>query len=149
MDRDKELREVGLRVTAPRLKILRVLEVGTRRHFCAEDVYRALLEEGEEINLATVYRVLTQFEAAGLVARHNFAGTHSSFEIDSGQHHDHIVCVRCGRVDEFVDKTIEARQEEIARQVGYEITDHALYLYGICAKCRAPGKPDRTEASRV
>ncbi len=147
MDRDKELREVGLRVTVPRLKILRVLEAGARRHFCAEDIYRALLDEGEEINLATVYRVLTQFEAAGLVTRHKFAGTHSSFEIDSGQHHDHIVCVRCGRVDEFVDKTIEARQEEIARRIGYEITDHALYLYGICAKCRVEGEQERIETA--
>lgn len=135
-NRDQELREVGLRVTGPRLKILRLLEASAQRHMSAEDIYRRLLDEGEEINLATVYRVLTQFETAGLVTRHHFEGGHSSFEIDSGEHHDHIVCVRCRRVDEFVDPTIEERQKLVARKAGYEITDHALYLYGICEKCR-------------
>lgn len=137
---DQDLREAGLKVTAPRIKILRILESSPQRHLSAEDVYRALLEAGEELNLATVYRVLTQFETAGLVTRHHFEGGHSTFELDSGEHHDHIVCVVCGRVDEFVDRIIEERQTAIARQAGYEMTDHALYVYGICAACRAAGR---------
>lgn len=140
MSEDEELREAGLKVTAPRLKILRVLESSPQRHLTAEDVYRALLDSGEELNLATVYRVLTQFETAGLVSRHHFEGGHSSFEIDSGEHHDHIVCVICGRVDEFMDDTIEKRQAAIAREAGYEMTDHSLYIYGVCAQCRAAGR---------
>jgi Fur family ferric uptake transcriptional regulator len=102
----------------------------------AEDVYKALLDGGEDIGLATVYRVLTQFEAAGLVTRHHFEGGHSVFELNQGTHHDHIVCVKCGRVDEFIDETIEERQRAIAKKAGYEITDHSLYIYGICASCR-------------
>lgn len=140
MTEDQDLRDAGLKVTAPRLKILRVLESSTRRHLSVEDVYRALLEAGEEINLATVYRVLTQFETAGLVSRLHFEGGHSSFELDSGKHHDHIVCVVCGRVDEFVDEVIEERQAAIAKRLGYEMTDHALYMYGLCAKCREEGR---------
>lgn len=140
MSEDEELREAGLKVTAPRLKILRVLESSPQRHLTAEDVYRALLESGEELNLATVYRVLTQFETAGLVSRHHFEGGHSSFELDSGEHHDHIVCVVCGRVDEFMDEVIEKRQAAIAREAGYEMTDHSLYVYGVCAACRAAGR---------
>ena len=137
MSEDEDLREAGLKVTAPRLKILRVLESSPQRHLSAEDVYRFLLETGEELNLATVYRVLTQFETAGLVSRHHFEGGHSTFEIDSGEHHDHIVCVACGRVDEFLDATIERRQAEIASQAGYEMTDHSLYIYGLCPECRS------------
>lgn len=140
MSEDQELREAGLKVTAPRLKILRVLESSPQRHLTAEDVYRALLDSGEELNLATVYRVLTQFETAGLVSRHHFESGHSSFELDSGEHHDHIVCVVCGRVDEFVDPIIENRQAAIASEAGYEMTDHALYVYGVCADCRAAGR---------
>lgn len=142
MSEDNDLREAGLKVTVPRLKILRMLESSPQRHMSAEDVYRALLETGEELNLATVYRVLTQFEAAGLVSRQHFEGGHSTFELDSGEHHDHIFCVACGRVDEFVDETIERRQAEIAKQAGYEMTDHSLYIYGLCAECRATkGEP--------
>ncbi|MGH8127868.1 MAG: ferric iron uptake transcriptional regulator [Gammaproteobacteria bacterium] len=136
MPEDDDLREAGLKVTVPRLKILRMLETSPQRHMSAEDVYRALLETGEELNLATVYRVLTQFETAGLVSRQHFEGGHSTFELDSGEHHDHIFCVACGRVDEFVDATIERHQAEIARQAGYEMTDHSLYIYGLCADCR-------------
>jgi Fur family ferric uptake transcriptional regulator len=133
----QDLRKAGLKVTLPRVKILEILESNkTNRHMSAEDVYKALLVEGEDIGLATVYRVLTQFEAAGLVTRHHFEGGHSVFELNEGSHHDHIVCVKCGRVDEFIDETIEQRQREIARKAGYEITDHSLYIYGICAKCR-------------
>ena len=133
----QNLRKAGLKVTLPRMKILEILERSDQRHMSAEDVYRALMDAGEEIGLATVYRVLTQFEQAGLVTRHHFEGGHSVFELSTGGHHDHIVCVRCGRVDEFVDETIEARQRAIARKVGYEMTDHCLYIYGICADCRA------------
>lgn len=136
MSEDNDLREAGLKVTVPRLKILRMLESSPQRHMSAEDVYRALLETGEDLNLATVYRVLTQFETAGLVSRQHFEGGHSTFELDSGEHHDHIFCVACGRVDEFVDGTIERRQAEIAKQAGYEMTDHSLYIYGLCEECR-------------
>ena len=132
-----ELRKAGLKVTLPRMKILDILEsTGSVRHQSAEDVYKALLDSGEDIGLATVYRVLTQFESAGLVKRHHFEGGHSVFEINQGSHHDHILCVKCGRVDEFVDETIEQRQKDIANELGYEMTDHCLYMYGICSKCR-------------
>ena len=132
-----ELRKAGLKVTLPRMKILDILESsGSVRHQSAEDVYKALLDSGEDIGLATVYRVLTQFESAGLVKRHHFEGGHSVFELNQGSHHDHILCVKCGRVDEFVDETIEQRQKDIAKELGYEMTDHCLYMYGICSKCR-------------
>lgn len=132
----KDLRDAGLKVTAPRLKILEILASESGRHFSAEEVYKVLMESGEDVGLATVYRVLTQFEAAGLVNRLHFEGGHSVFELNQGHHHDHIVCVRCGRVDEFVDETIEKRQKEIAENAGYEMTDHSLYIYGICKECR-------------
>ena len=132
-----ELRKAGLKVTLPRMKILDILEHTSSRHQSAEDVYKALLDTGEDIGLATVYRVLTQFEAAGLVTRHHFEGGHSVFEINEGSHHDHIVCVKCGQVDEFSDETIEKRQKAIAMDLGYELTDHSLYMYGICKKCQA------------
>jgi Fur family ferric uptake transcriptional regulator len=131
------LRKAGLKVTLPRMKILEMLENSETRHLSAEDVYKSLLESGEEIGLATVYRVLTQFESAGLVSRHHFEGGHSMFELNEGDHHDHILCVKCGRVDEFLDETIEQRQRQIAQDAGYEITDHSLYIYGICPDCRA------------
>ncbi len=131
-----ELRKVGLKVTLPRVKILDILESGSSRHQSAEDVYKALLDTGEEIGLATVYRVLTQFETAGLVTRHHFDEGHSVFELNEGSHHDHILCVKCGKVDEFVDEMIEQRQKDIASKLGYEMTDHCLYMYGICSKCR-------------
>ena len=133
----KDLRKAGLKVTLPRLKILEILDNDRQRHLSAEDLYKALLESGEDIGLATVYRVLTQFETAGLVNRHHFEGGHSVFELDDGAHHDHIVCVKCGRVDEFVDDVIEKRQKDIARQTGYEMTDHSLYIYGVCPACNS------------
>lgn len=133
---NQELRNAGLKVTLPRVKILEILESSEHRHMSAEDMYKALLDSGEDIGLATVYRVLTQFETAGLVTRHHFEGGHSVFELNQGTHHDHIVCVKCGRVDEFVDSEIEQRQKQIANAKGYEITDHSLYLYGICPDCR-------------
>ncbi len=129
MVKRRELRKVGLKVTLPRLKILEILETTTDRHLSAEDVYRELLESGEDIGLATVYRVLTQFEAADLVIRHNFEGGHSVFELDSGQHHDHMICVETGKVVEFVSPEIEKIQHAIAEQHGYEIMDHNLVLY--------------------
>ena len=131
-----ELRKAGLKVTLPRVKILDILETSESRHHSAEDVYKALLETGEDIGLATVYRVLTQFEAAGLVKRHHFEGGQSVFELNEGSHHDHILCVKCGRVDEFVDEVIEKHQKAIAAELGYEMTDHCLYMYGICSACR-------------
>ncbi len=133
----QDLRNAGLKVTLPRLKILEILEKKTHeRHLTAEQVYKILLNEDEEIGLATVYRVLTQFEAAGLVTRHHFEGGNSVFELNSGKHHDHFVCVKCGRVDEFTDEIIEARQKEIARDLNYDLTDHSLYLYGLCPDCK-------------
>jgi Fur family ferric uptake transcriptional regulator len=133
----QDLRSAGLKVTLPRLKILEILESQTgERHLTAEKLYKILLNEGEDIGLATVYRVLTQFEAAGLVTRHHFEGGNSVFELDSGKHHDHIVCMKCGRVDEFTDETIENQQRTIAKNLGYELTDHSLYLYGYCSHCK-------------
>jgi Fur family ferric uptake transcriptional regulator len=129
MQQRKELRQAGLKVTLPRLKILEILEDSKLRHMSAEDIYKQLLQEGEDIGLATVYRVLTQFEAAGLVTRHNFEGGHSVFELDDGEHHDHMVVIESGEVVEFVSDEIEKIQHEIAAKHGYELLDHSLVLY--------------------
>ena len=129
MQQRKELRQAGLKVTLPRLKILEILEDAKLRHMSAEDIYKHLLEEGEDIGLATVYRVLTQFEAAGLVTRHNFEGGHSIFELDDGEHHDHMVEVETGEVLEIMSPEIERMQREIAEAHGYELLDHSLVLY--------------------
>jgi Fur family ferric uptake transcriptional regulator len=129
MQQRKELRKAGLKITLPRLKILEILEGAKLRHMSAEDIYKELLQSGEDIGLATVYRVLTQFEAAGLVTRHNFEGGHSVFELDDGDHHDHMVCVETGDVIEFVSEEIERLQHEIAEKYGYELLDHSLVLY--------------------
>ena len=129
MQQRKELRKAGLKITLPRLKILEILEGAKDRHLSAEDIYKELLNSGEDIGLATVYRVLTQFEAAGLVTRHNFEGGHSVFELDDGDHHDHMVCVDSGRVIEFVSAEIERLQHEIAEEYGFELIDHSLVLY--------------------
>lgn len=125
----QELRKAGLKVTLPRLKILEILESSDGRHLSAEDIYRELLDTGEDIGLATVYRVLTQFESAGLVIRHNFEGGHSVFEMDSGDHHDHMVCIESGDVIEFVNEEIEALQHKIAKEHDFELVDHNLVLY--------------------
>ena len=125
----QELRKAGLKVTLPRLKILEILETSEARHLSAEDIYRELLNAGEDIGLATVYRVLTQFESANLIIRHNFEGGHSVFELDGGTHHDHMVCVETGDVIEFVNDEIEQIQHAIARENNYEIVDHNLVLY--------------------
>ena len=129
MQQRKELRRAGLKITLPRLKILEILEGAKLRHLSAEDIYKELLQSGEDIGLATVYRVLTQFEAAGLVTRHNFEGGHSVFELDDGDHHDHMVCVETGDVIEFVSEEIEKLQKRIASDHGYTIEDHSLVLY--------------------
>ncbi len=133
---DIDLKKAGLKITLPRLKILQILESRKMRHMSAEDVYKALLESGEDVGLATVYRVLTQFEAAGLVSRHHFEEGHSVYELNQGEHHDHILCVKCGKVDEFMDEVIEERQRRIAEEAGYQITDHCLYIYGVCKDCQ-------------
>jgi len=125
----QELRKVGLKVTLPRLKILEILETNSQRHMSAEDIYKLLLESGDDIGLATVYRVLTQFEVASLVTRHNFEGGHSVFELDQGDHHDHMVCVETGDVIEFVNEEIEVLQRTIAKKHNYELIDHSLVLY--------------------
>ncbi|AFJ02176.1 Ferric uptake regulation protein FUR [Methylophaga frappieri] len=128
----QDLRKAGLKVTLPRLKVLEILETSPQRHLSAEDVYKALLEMGEEIGLATVYRVLTQFEGAGLVSRLNIDGGHAVFELEDGEHHDHLFCVKCNRIIEFYDEVIEERQKAIAKANGFEMTDHSLYIYGFC-----------------
>ncbi len=132
-DESKELKKAGLKVTKPRLSILQLLESAEQKHeqkhMTADDVYRALMEQGEEIGLATVYRVLNQFEAAGLVVKHNFESGQAYYELDEGGHHDHMVCVDTGNVIEFVSDEIEQLQEQIAREHGYEIVDHSLVIY--------------------
>ena len=125
----EDIKNAGLKVTLPRMKILELLENSEDRHLKAEDIYKMLLDSGEEIALATVYRVLTQFETAGLVTRHNFEGGHSVFELDDGEHHDHMVCVESGDVVEFFNEEIERLQREMAKQHGYELLDHNLVLY--------------------
>lgn len=139
----KNLRAAGLKVTLPRLKILEILQHGSPRHLSAEDIYKALLASNEDIGLATVYRVLTQFEAAGLVTRHHFENGMAVFELDRGDHHDHLVCVECGAVAEFIDAAIEDRQKTVAREHGFEMHDHSMILYGRCARCRAGGAAGR------
>ncbi|MCC7122365.1 MAG: ferric iron uptake transcriptional regulator [Gammaproteobacteria bacterium] len=124
-----ELKKAGLKATLPRLRILEILEKNGERHMSAEDVYRALLDASEDVGLATIYRVLTQFETAGIVERHNFDGTHAVFEIARGPHHDHMVCLDSGEVVEFFDEEIERRQREIVAAHGYELADHSLVLY--------------------
>ncbi len=140
----EDLHRVGLKVTVPRLRILHVLETSDRRHLTADDVYRALLDAGEDVGLATVYRVLTQFESAGIVVRHHFEGGQSVFEMNAGSHHDHIVCNQCGRIEEFVDETIERCQREVARRAGFAIRDHSLILYGDCERPDCPHRPPRS-----
>lgn len=135
---NQEIRKAGLKVTLPRVRILEILESSDARHMTAEDVYKTLLERGEEIGLATVYRVLTQFVNAGLAEKHHFEGGQAVFELDRGRHHDHIVCIQCGRVEEFVDETIERCQRDIAAAKGFEISDHSLIIYGHCTRKNCP-----------
>jgi Fur family ferric uptake transcriptional regulator len=134
MDKADELKSSGLKATLPRIKILEVFQQAQRRHMTAEDVYRALLTDGSDIGLATVYRVLMQFEQAGLLTRSNFESGKAVFEINEGHHHDHLVCLDCGRVEEFFDAEIEQRQHAIAQTRGFDIQEHSLSLYARCVK---------------
>ena len=134
MSNAEELKSSGLKATLPRIKILEVFQHAERRHMTAEDVYRSLLAEGSDIGLATVYRVLMQFEQAGLLTRSNFESGKAVFELNEGHHHDHLVCLSCGRVEEFYDAEIEARQRAIAEARGFELQDHSLALYGRCSR---------------
>ena len=134
MTQPEDLRNAGLKATLPRLKIINVFEQSRQRHLTAEDVYRQLLADGLDVGLATVYRVLTQFEQAGLLIRHHFETGKAVFELNEGKHHDHLVCLQCGRVEEFYDPEIEKRQQRIARDRGFALQDHALALYGHCTK---------------
>ena len=131
-----DLKKAGLKVTLPRMKILELLETGQLRHQSAEDIYKALLKQDEEIGLATVYRVLTQFEGAGLVTRHHFEGGQAVFELNHGEHHDHLVCISCGKVVEFLDDVIELHQNKIAKENNFSITEHSLIIYGRCESCQ-------------
>ena len=133
-----ELKSTGLKATLPRLKILDVFHNGSQRHMTAEDVYRVLLEERSDIGLATVYRVLTQFEQAGLLSRSHFESGKAVYELNEGTHHDHMVCLDCGRVEEFYDAEIERRQHDVAKTKGFAIADHALSLYAHCTKTACP-----------
>lgn len=134
-----DLKQAGLKTTQPRLKILNILENSSARHLTADDIYKHLLETNEQIGLATIYRVLTQFESAGLVIRHNFESASAVFELNDAAHHDHMVCIECGRVFEFVDRGIEQRQREAASKVGFVMQDHSLHLYGVCAGMKDHG----------
>jgi len=138
-----DLKTIGLKATAPRLRILKLFETGSVRHMSAEDVYRLLMNEGLDIGLATVYRVLTQFEQAGILARHHFESGKAVFELNEGKHHDHLVCLQCGRVEEFFDAEIEKRQNRVAEDRGFTIREHSLYLYAECTKPDCPHKNDR------
>ncbi len=140
MSQPNDLKNVGLKATLPRLKILNLFETNEVRHLAAEDVYRILLADGVDVGLATVYRVLTQFEAAGLLVRHHFEGGKAVFELNQGHHHDHLVCLQCGLVEEFYDPEIERRQEQIAMERGFRIQEHSLYLYADCLKDNCPHK---------
>jgi Fur family transcriptional regulator, ferric uptake regulator len=135
MHDQKDLRNAGLKATLPRLKILELFEKSDERHLSAEDVYKVLLNAGDDVGLATVYRVLTQFEDAGLLVRHHFESGKAVFELNEGAHHDHIVCVKCGLVEEFYDEEIERRQKEAAESRGFTMQEHSLMIYGICKKC--------------
>jgi len=134
MHDQKDLKNAGLKATLPRLKILELFERSEERHLSAEDVYKILINTGEDVGLATVYRVLTQFEEAGLLSRHHFESGKAVFEINEGTHHDHIVCVKCGRVEEFYDEEIENRQQQAAESRGFTMQEHSLMIYGICSK---------------
>ena len=134
---DDELRSAGLKVTLPRIKVLEVFRTADVRHMSAEDVYHRLASQQADVGLATVYRVLTQLEEAGMLARHNFNASKAVYELNEGRHHDHLICLDCGRTDEFTDPTIEKRQKTVAESLGYVLRDHEMALYGYCAECAA------------
>ncbi|TMS56455.1 ferric iron uptake transcriptional regulator [Imbroritus primus] len=136
-----DLKNIGLKATMPRLKILEIFQTSEERHLSAEDVYRILLADNMDIGLATVYRVLTQFEQAGLLSRNNFESGKAIFELNEGKHHDHLVCLDCGKVEEFYDAEIEQRQQAVAKARGFSLQEHALSLYGNCTKQDCPSRP--------
>lgn len=136
----KELKNAGLKATLPRLKILELFETSEQRHLSAEDIYKIMITNGEDVGLATVYRVLTQFEQAGLLVRHHFESGKAVFELNEGNHHDHIVCVQCGHVEEFCNEEIEKLQHRVAEERGFKIHDHSLYIYADCTKTSCPHK---------
>jgi Fur family transcriptional regulator, ferric uptake regulator len=138
MTNAEEIKNSGLKATLPRIKILEVFQRSSQRHMTAEDVYKHLLAEGSDVGLATVYRVLMQFEQAGILSRNHFEAGKSVFELNEGKHHDHLVCLDCGRVEEFVDTEIEKRQKSIAQQRGFELQEHSLSLYAVCVKKQCP-----------
>ena len=142
MSNIKDLKNTGLKATLPRLKILEIFQVGKQRHMTAEDVFRVLLEERSDVGLATVYRVLTQFEQAGLLNRSNFESGKAVYELNEGQHHDHLVCLDCGKVEEFYDAEIEKRQHAVAKAKGFAIADHSLSIYANCTKDKCPNRSD-------
>ena len=148
MSNAQDLKTIGLKATVPRLKILELFERSSVRHLSAEDIYRLLLNEDLDIGLATVYRVLTQFEQAGLLQRHHFESGKAVFELNDSSHHDHLVCLRCGKVEEFFDEEIERRQARVAKGRGFEIRAHSLYLYAECIKTDCPNRPESTLAVR-
>jgi len=141
MSPSQSLKDIGLKATLPRRRILELFETSKVRHLSAEDVYKALIAEGMDVGLATVYRVLTQFEQAGLLARQHFETGKAVFELNQGGHHDHLLCLQCGRVEEFYDAEIERRQNEIAKKAGFELRGHSLALYGDCTKPNCPHRP--------
>ncbi|WAC74430.1 ferric iron uptake transcriptional regulator [Roseateles sp. SL47] len=143
MNRSDEIKNSGLKATLPRIKILEIFQKAQQRHMTAEDVYKALLDERADIGLATVYRVLTQFEQAGLLSRNHFESGKSVFELNEGHHHDHLVCLTCGRVEEFYDPQIEERQRAIAEERGFALQEHSLALYASCVKTDCPHKNNR------
>ena len=140
MSNPSDLKSIGLKATLPRLKILDLFEQSNKRHMTAEEVYRLLSDEGQDIGLATVYRVLTQFEQAGLLMRHHFDSDKAVFELNQGKHHDHLVCLQCGKVEEFMDAEIEKRQQRIAKDRGFSIHDHSLQIYADCIKENCPNR---------
>ena len=140
MSHPSDLKNIGLKATLPRLKILDLFEQSHKRHLSAEEVYRLLSDEGQDIGLATVYRVLTQFEQAGLLMRHHFDSDKAVFELNQGEHHDHLVCLQCGKVEEFYDSEIEKRQTRIAKERGFAIRDHSLQIYADCIKENCPNR---------
>jgi Fur family transcriptional regulator, ferric uptake regulator len=140
MKQSDEIKNSGLKATLPRIRVLEVFQRSERRHLTAEDVFKVLLAEDADIGLATVYRVLTQFEQAGLLSRNHFEQGKSVFELNEGKHHDHLVCLSCGRVEEFYDEAIEVRQHAIARERGFELQEHALSLYAVCTKTDCPNR---------
>jgi Fur family ferric uptake transcriptional regulator len=141
MTKTDELKNTGLKATLPRLKILEIFQKGSRRHMTAEDVYRVLLEDRSDVGLATVYRVLAQFEQAGILVRGHFESEKAVYELNEGQHHDHLVCLDCGRVEEFFDAEIEKRQHLVAKAKGFAIADHSLSLYAHCTRANCPHRP--------